>query len=79
MIFWDGGVKFGGFMFLTNLVIGLIRESDKFFPLWPPTFPVYLHWGLNLTINPVISFASGCLFGFLMWMLKKSFEAHRIK
>lgn len=79
MILWDGGLKFGCFMFLTSLVIELIREGDEFFPLWPPTFPVYVNWALQLTLSPIISFASGCLFGYLMWAVFSHLESRRIK
>jgi hypothetical protein len=66
-IFWEGGVKFGGTMTLFLIGADLIREHERFIPLFPPTPRVYLNWLLTLILTPVVGFLGGCLFGLGMW------------
>jgi hypothetical protein len=68
-VLWEGGVMFGGLATILNAGVELIRNHEQYVPLSPPTAHVYFNWLWLILVTPAIWFASGCLFGLLMWEL----------
>jgi hypothetical protein len=68
-IYWEGGVKFGGFMALITAVADWMMHPERYYPLWPLTTVVAFSWLWALIVHPIIFFGAGCLFGLIMWAL----------
>ena len=66
-VLWLGGVQFGGSLAAARLLVDLFFQGERYFPLWPPAWPVYYYWLVSLVVVPLLCFGVGCLLGLFIW------------
>ncbi|HEY9401067.1 MAG TPA: hypothetical protein VIQ24_00135 [Pyrinomonadaceae bacterium] len=69
VIYWEGGVKFGGAVALIMAGIELMTRPERYYPLWPLNPAIAFSWLWMLIVHPIIYFGVGCLFGLMTWAI----------